>query len=511
MSFARGERVYFDFDSGAVQPASPNDQDQQHPVAQNQQESSPPVSAAFVADILERDSSAQTPPAAPTFRKNNTTGFPAHRKREKRVSAFKQQRTGKNDVSFTSTSGEKPNVAQSTSIRSGVMGNGSRNEEEQGTTEQQSIDEENRQRLAHMSPEEIEQERRELMSALSPSLIEKLLKRGNIDEGRNERDWEKEANQGSPPASRFETEVPERDKPTSTKKVTFSEPENSIEAEQTPLPPSLQPSSSPPPLQQNEPSPPSKTNTAQDHPDLPPPSSIHFPTPTQPPDLDPSSPTFLQDLHQKYFPHLPYSPSSLSWMTPVSPTDTSSPYHPSHTSLSPADLRFDFKGRLLPPSVARELPTTLGLHHHADAPEAAGYTIPELARLARSSVPSQRCVAYQTLGRVLYRLGVGEFGRERGEAKTDGPVQLAKNPSTKAQDDEEGNEEEEEDEEVANDPEEAASAMATGLWNLIDECKVIESLTEEAAKERGHLTARTYAQEALWNWRRGGGRRRRAV
>ena len=60
---------------------------------------------------------------------------------------------------------------------------------------------------------------------------------------------------------------------------------------------------------------------------------------------------------------------------------------------------------------------TAGLHHHGAAPEDAGYTIGELAHLARSTVPAQRCVAFQTLGRVLYRLGRGEFGgRGRGGA-----------------------------------------------------------------------------------------------
>jgi hypothetical protein len=201
---------------------------------------------------------------------------------------------------------------------------------------------------------------------------------------------------------------------------------------------------------------------------------------------------------------MPYDPASLSWMTPIDPSDTTSPYHPSNPALNASELRFDFKGTLLAPSTARNLPTNLGLHHHADAPEAAGYTIPELAVLARSQVAAQRCVAFQTLGRILYRLGKGEFGREK-ESRGAPNVRVARDPN---QVDEE---EEERELEIADTPAEAASAMATGLWNCVEECKVLETLNEEAAKERGHLTARTLAQEALWNWRRGGGRKRGAV
>jgi hypothetical protein len=117
--------------------------------------------------------------------------------------------------------------------------------------------------------------------------------------------------------------------------------------------------------------------------------------------------------------------------------------------------------------------------------------------LSRSAVPAQRCMAYQTLGRILYRLGQGEYGVEKPRQDTDGPVQVAKNPDT----------EESEDDDEAD----VGSAMASGLWSCIEEGRVVETMTEEANKTKGHLTARTFAQEALWNWRRGGGRTRHAV
>ncbi|KAF2176393.1 hypothetical protein K469DRAFT_678808 [Zopfia rhizophila CBS 207.26] len=457
MSYARGERVYLDLESDLSEQVAPN---RDAPPA--------PASTNFIRDILEHDSSSANPPSAPSL-KSNATGFPAHKKRTNRVSAFKQQRASKNNASLTSQLRESPNPTNGGLIND---------------DEKRRIDQDNRQRIADMSPKEIEEEQKELFSTLSPGLIQKLLARANIDDGSNERDLGLE----SPPTT---DEKSVESKSPSIKKVSFDtsspqtipsasaeEPESSVSATVTSQPPSTE------------------TDSDAIHPDLLP-SSIHFPKPPQPPDLDPTSSTFLTDLHEKYFPDLPYDPSTVSWMTPIDLSDTTSPYHPSQSALNASELRFDFKGALLAPSSAREIPVTKGLHHHGDAPEAAGYTIPELARLARSAVASQRCVAYQTLGRILYRLGKGEFGEEQGRQRVDGPAQIARDPNQASYGDAE--------------EESVGSAMATGLWNCIEEGRVIETLTEEAKKERGHLTARTYAQEALWNWRRGGGRRRKAV
>lgn len=457
MSFARGERVYFDFDSGIGEKV------------ENERGEAPGLpSVAFVGDIRERPVAVANPPQAPTF-KANVNGFPAHKKRMPRVSVFKQQRsTGEHAPQAANPPGRSMNPDD----------------------ERRQIDEENRQRLAGMSAEEIEEERSELLSSLSPSLIQKLLGRANIDEGSNERDLG--LNAPVAPTTDVGTEASTRD----SKKVSFAtldtqEPEPT-HRDQRPAPtPSSSNISTYAPAQ-------NPTEPAL----VPESDSIHFPKPQQPPDLDPDDPAFLQNLHEKYFPNMPYDPSSLSWMAPIDPSDKSSPYHPSQKAFNAADLRFDFKGSLLAPSIAREIPVTQGLHHHADAPEAAGYTIPELAVMARSAVPAQRCVAYQTLGRILYRLGRGEFGIEKVRQRTEGPVQVATNPDEEIEVDEE---------DIEVDMDDAGSAMATGLWSCVEEGRVVETLTEEANKEKGHLTARTFAQEALWNWRRGGGRKRQAV
>lgn len=458
MEFQRGERVNLNFDTGAVEKLEPEDD----------YESAQPAFPTFVGDILERESSSANPPAAPSP-KTNVNGFPAHRKRAPRVSAFRQQRAAEEqqaEAASKSTSPEAPKACAA-----GL----------DPSNDKKSIDEENSKRLTAMSAAEIEQERQELMQSLSPALIQKLMARSNIDEGSNERDLYPE----EPAVKPVTDETKPKTKSSSTKKVSFAAPgpeeETPRQLEPVVAVPSTTTTNT---ISDSEPS-----DTIQD--------SIHFPTPRQPPDLDPNDPKFLENLHEKYFPNLAYDPSALSWMKPIDPSDKSSPYHPSQTALNATELRFDFKGSLLPPSIARSIPSDRGLHHHADAPEAAGYTIPELAVLSRSAVPAQRCMAYQTLGRILYRLGQGEYGVEKARQDTDGPVQVAKNPEA-----EDGEDDDEED---------VGSAMAAGLWSCIEEGRVVETMTEEANKTKGHLTARTFAQEALWNWRRGGGRMRHAV
>ncbi|KAL2268388.1 hypothetical protein VTJ83DRAFT_3234 [Remersonia thermophila] len=217
--------------------------------------------------------------------------------------------------------------------------------------------------------------------------------------------------------------------------------------------------------------------------DLDVPHNTHFPAPPPVPDLDPSDPDFLDKLHKKYFPTLPADPSKMAWMaplpTPDSPADRESPYYPGQSSLPVSALRFDFRGRLVPPRLSRALPVTLGLHHHGEAPEAAGYTIPELATLARSAVAAQRCLAYQTLGRIMYRLGKGEFGG--GANARDG---------TRDNDDDDG-------------------GLAVSIWRLIQQGKVVEGMEEMAAGGGiQHMSAYCYAVEALWLLDRGGWQKR---
>ncbi|OWZ22274.1 RNA polymerase II-associated protein 1 [Phytophthora megakarya] len=63
--------------------------------------------------------------------------------------------------------------------------------------------------------------------------------------------------------------------------------------------------------------------------------------------------------------------------------------------------RFDLDGKMLEATDA-DLPVHSGLFHHGDDPDAAGYTVPELLHLARSSVASQRAMALIVVAKILH-------------------------------------------------------------------------------------------------------------
>ncbi|KAK3990946.1 RPAP1-like protein [Cladorrhinum sp. PSN332] len=444
-------------------------------------------SALEIHDILEREDVA--PASFPTPPAPSANSFPAPKKR---VSAFKAQRQGKpNPLTAPAPAPIPPKPP----VQYGP--------ERPEVVEKRSIDEENKAVLDSMSPEEIAQAQQELFSDLNPTFIQRLLRRANLDDAKPDTS----AFDPNPASKAQETE------PAPTAKLATAKPpkvtvEDVAEDEDTPTPASppttkssLKPSTTassssssekkpkkivtfdedaPPPVPPSTlfpaaapPPPPSSDSHNHNHDDHP---NLHFPSPPRVPDLDPNDPDFLESMHKKFFPTLPADPSKLAWMaplpTPNSTADRESPYYPGQDSLPISALRFDFRGQLLPPKTSRKIPVTKGLHHHGEAPEAAGYTIPELARLARSAVPSQRCLAYQTLGRMLYRLGRGDWGQGVGGRGGD-------------EDD-----------------------LAFGLWRCFQEGRILESLEEEVSKPEGtgHLSCRNYATEALWLFEKGGWR-----
>ncbi|XP_037358157.1 RNA polymerase II-associated protein 1 [Talpa occidentalis] len=70
--------------------------------------------------------------------------------------------------------------------------------------------------------------------------------------------------------------------------------------------------------------------------------------------------------------------------------------------------RFSLQGELLAPDV--DLPTHLGLHHHGEEAERAGYSLQELFHLTRSQVAQQRALALHVVAQVIDRAQAGEFG-----------------------------------------------------------------------------------------------------
>ncbi|KAL4969962.1 RPAP1-like protein [Aspergillus stella-maris] len=345
-----------------------------------------------IGEIQERSPAA--PPAPPTLK--SASGFPAH-KRRARPSAFKQRQA-------------QPKAPET--------GSGKTSSDPQD--EKAGIDEQNRQQLASMSDAQLQQEREELMSTIDPSLLERFLRRARIDDD-------------NPAPSSFTAATKEDDSKPSPAVVPAPNSDQTPTPAQKSTPISTQPpkqNSTPTPDDRQPPAIPADLRPAAEFAS----SSVHFPTPPPsssnvPPSLDPNSDSFLSDLQTHYFPNITHDPSSLSWLQPP-PSDPDDPesnlppssaYHPgsSAESIHPSSIRFSLLGTILSPSTSLSLPTNLGLHHHGEDPHAAGYTIPELAILSRSSFPAQRCIAWQVLGRILFRLGKGQFG-ERGSNLVEG-------------------------------------------------------------------------------------------
>ncbi|KAG4304638.1 hypothetical protein PORY_002031 [Pneumocystis oryctolagi] len=266
------------------------------------------------------------------------------------------------------------------------------------------ISKENMQNISRMTPDEIKNAKEELMTSLNPKLIEKLMQKKGLDKDVDD------------VMNKFE------------KNMHFSYPD--------------QYTSNTFPIFSNEKEQESILST-----------NIHFPAPPSFKDLDPDSPDFLEQLHSKYFPDLPVDPSKLAWMIPPTKAEDEMEYHESMSEIAPESIRFDFNGNILTPRISRQIPMKIGLHHHADAPLAAGYSIPELAHLSRSTFPSQRCIAILILGRILYKLSKCTYG----------PV------------------------------------ITDALKEVVENSNVMESLIEAAdEKKTRHLSVKVYAEEALY-------------
>ena len=399
---------------------------------------------SLIGEIRERHpTTASTPP--PPKPPSGAPGFPQHRQRVRR-SAFKQQRSQGPSGSSASAS----TVPASSSIQD----------------EKSAINEENRRRLAAMSPSQIEHERSELMESLDSSLLQRFLRRANIDDTTTAPEEEEET-KPRPSKKSVSFNVSEQE--------TLHRPSTTSPEDRAPL------------------HPPEDLLPASQFPSA---ASFHFPTPpprqTPMPNLDPSSPSFLSDLQSHYFPDLPHDPSLVSWLQPPPADDPEDPeasrsaYHPSSNAVSvaPAAIRFSLLGTILSPSTSLALPTSLGLHHHGNDPHAAGYTIPELAILGRSSFPAQRCLAWQVLGRVLFRLGKGQFG-ERGSTLVDGLWDVIEREAVVAGmlAEADGGSDKHQDATPDTPAQEGEGAVAVGK----------------------HASATAWAVEGLWLWQTGGG------
>ncbi|SMN21390.1 similar to Saccharomyces cerevisiae YDR527W RBA50 Protein involved in transcription [Maudiozyma saulgeensis] len=195
--------------------------------------------------------------------------------------------------------------------------------------------------------------------------------------------------------------------------------------------------------------------------------------------LDINDPNFDEKLHSRYFPHLPKDIDKLKWMKSSPEDDDIAKDNAVIESV--ADCRFDFNGNLVPPTRDITSTTTSALHHHSQDPQLAGYTILELDHLSRSTYPSQRCIAIQTLGRILYKLGKQSY------------YQLV--PEIDA-------ETYQEDGNIEN----VMNKIYAMFWEMLKELQTIQWLEfSSIEKNTPNLSVRNYAIDALWLWKQGGG------
>lgn len=430
----------------------------------------------LIGEIREREPTAANQPAPkPPTPTASSTGFPAHRRRNK-PSSFKQRRAEQAAPQKEGPLASKPPTLQD---------------------EKKSIGEENSRHLASMSDAQIEKEREELMASLDPGLLERFLRRAKLDE-------DEKSSQNTQSSAPVNSEPSDEEKSSSKpkKSVSFDIPAqteaDSKKQEPAPRPPQRAIPKFPPGHDDLPPAQvPEDLHPASEYPNMDP-STIerfHFPQPTQPmPTLDPSSPNFLSDLKTHYFPEITHDPSSLSWLqTPSSSEEdpeSTSAYHPASNAISmaPSSIRFSLRGTILAPTTSLSLPTSLGLHHHGDDPQAAGYTIPELAILSRSTFPAQRCIAWQVLGRILYRLGRAEFG-DRGGQLSEGLWFCIEKEGV-----------------VAGMLNEADGAAASNLGKIkTDEKEGDKTSGMPVASGIGrHASAAAWAIEGVWLWQKGG-------
>lgn len=400
-----------------------------------------------VLDILERPldqgNGAHEPPDGSKVAVGATTQESYQKNRPSRWKQKRAQATGSTEIdTVTTKTGPDENKAKQndgssvgqkafSNTRSQMFGS------DLSTEEQIHLD--NLQQMAAMDPTEIEKEKQALIGSMNADVLQALLRRAEIKE--------QEMNVSEPSG----TESIKRD---TTRHHTETEPQRvpdfisnfSKESDQT--------------LGENGSGVTGEVAAAAcDGVDSENSNrSVHFLRPagslepeTYPGGDDLSGNDFLTQMHMKYFPELPVEHDKLAWMKPISQKEAEE-YTPDQDSLAPSEIRFDFNGDILGPQRSREIDTGAGLHHHGDAPMAAGYTIGELGRLARSVNVSQRCLAVRTLGRVLYKL-----------------AQIK------------------------------SSELRAGLQGCIDQNRIIESLYA-ANSESNSLTLQAYATEALWNY-----------
>ncbi|WVQ73769.1 hypothetical protein IAR50_003349 [Cryptococcus sp. DSM 104548] len=106
--------------------------------------------------------------------------------------------------------------------------------------------------------------------------------------------------------------------------------------------------------------------------------------------------------------------AKLEWLKPIT------------TPSNDSSTRFDLSGAVLSTDAKASLPTHLGLHHHGDSPDLAGYTLHDILYLCRSTVPSQRITMMGVLSKIIMKVNHGNLSQKViKECEKEGIVQQA--------------------------------------------------------------------------------------
>ncbi|XP_037833721.1 RNA polymerase II-associated protein 1 isoform X2 [Kryptolebias marmoratus] len=309
---------------------------------------------AFPKVLRRSETSSQAPPSASAKGKKSIFAcqIAAQRLKEgKGVLLCSSEALQRPEAKKQSLSADPPAGGPVVSGPSLVSGEGLQGPDSSGDTMR--IHLENQAKLQAMSTAEIQEEQRKLMSQLDPSLVEFIRSRkarSAVSSGSSSA----QATEGS------SEEDPQREaedgRDSSDAAVCFLTPQE-VEMEQEVGPPT------PPPV-----------TSAEDLPVKPQKEWVHMDK--------------LE--HEK-----------LEWMR-----DLPSPRKKGTKKAMQA--RFDFAGSLIPPT--ENLPTHLGLHHHGEEPERAGYSLQELFLLSRSQLIQQRSLALGTLANILSKARAGDYG-----------------------------------------------------------------------------------------------------
>ena len=248
-------------------------------------------SLGLVSDIKERDVPSDAKEPSPPKLKSSSTGFPSHKGGQ--ASRF-QRKKQLSEKALQSSKSAAPQTQISHPSNSKDCDSEGQNDVNNA---KENIDTENRQRLAGMSEEEIAQAQQELLTSLSPSLIEKLLKKAQIED---------DETTAMPTLASNDKALAPLSEDYLSNVIKSSNQIHAIHSACVNQESDLHSHVDPPPSQL-----PADLHPVSSKEPLPPPPEIHFPKRPAPPELDPNDPDFLTKLHSTYIPSLPSDPSAL--------------------------------------------------------------------------------------------------------------------------------------------------------------------------------------------------------